>query len=377
MKAAVASGTGQFGIRDVTLRKPCADEVLVRLDAAAMCITDTLSLDGHGLTPFPLIPGHSATGVVEQAGTAVRRVRAGDRVVVVGSAQCGNCYYCVRHSPGACEQILGGMVRPIGVDETGVTVHADGGVATLAEQMIYRESNVVAVQSDSPPEHLAMLGCGIVSGLGAVIEVAQVQPGDSVAVVGCGHLGLWMIQAARLAGAGTVFAVEPTESRRLLAGRLGADVTIDPADGNPVDAVKELTDGRGVDVALEAAGQTAAMEQAFAMTRGGGTVVPTGMESPTATVTLPGYDFAIGSKRILSSQTGGGDIVDMIPRFAALLGAGRLSPADIVTDVYSLDEIDTAVEDMRNRKGITGIVRMSTTTSSLSTSTTTLMTGRS
>ncbi|MFC9980932.1 zinc-binding dehydrogenase [Gordonia sp. NPDC127522] len=358
MRAAVVPDTGRLEVATVSLRAIQADEVLVRLDAAAMCITDTLSLDGSGLTPFPLIPGHSATGLVVEAGSGTERVSVGDRVVIVGSVQCRRCYYCSHGSPGACEQIYGGMNREIGVDRDGNTIHADGGVATLAEAMIYRESNVVVVDSSADPRHLAMLGCGIVSGLGAVLDVAQMEPGDSVTVVGCGHLGLWMIQAARLVGAGQIIAVEPIEERRMLAARFGATDLVDPADGDPVEAVRALTEGRGTDVALEAAGRTAAMEQAFAMTRGGGTMVPTGMESPTATVTLHGYEFAIGSKRILSSQTGGGDIIDMIPRFARLMDDGRLDPAAMVTDVYDLDDIATAFEDLRNRKGITGIVRL-------------------
>lgn len=360
MKAVVVPEAGRLEVIDVTLRAPEAGEVHVHLDAAAMCITDTLSVGGDGLTPFPLIPGHSATGTVVAVGPDTTRVAAGDRVIVVGSAQCTHCYYCEHDAPGACEQIFDGMSRVIGTDSDGRAVHADGGVATMAEEMIYRESNVVVVSSAADPKHLAMLGCGIVSGLGAVFDVAQVRAGDSVAVLGCGHLGLWMIQAAVLAGAGQIIAVEPIESRRLLAGELGATDLVDPEESDPVAQVKALTDGRGVDVALEAAGRTAAMEQAFAMTRGGGTVVPTGMESPSATVTLHGYEFAIGSKRILSSQTGGGDIISMIPRFAEMLDTGALNPSAIVTDVYEMADIETAFDDMRNRKGITGIVRLNT-----------------
>ena len=171
-------------------------------------------------------------------------------------------------------------------------------------------------------EHLSLLGCGVTAGVGAVLNLAEVQAGASVAVVGCGALGLWMIQGARVAGATTIVAVEPRAERRELARAVGATHALDPADGDPVAAVKALTGGRGADYVLEAAGPPEAMAQALAMTRPAGTMVPAGWETLSSTVTLPAVDFAVGGKRIQSCQYGGAHIRRDIPRFAGMLEAG-------------------------------------------------------
>lgn len=357
-RAVVATEPDVFALRDVVLRSPERDEVVVELRASAMCVTDALGLRGHGLTPFPLIPGHSAVGTVIAAGRAVSRVAAGDTVAITGTAQCGTCYFCRHGSPSACEQILGGMSRSVGVLDDGSVVHVDGGIGTMAEHMLYRECNVVAIGDlDVPDEHLAMLGCGISSGVGAVLEVASVRTGDSVAVSGCGPLGLWMVQAAALAGADPIVAIEPDPRRRTVALAVGATHATPP--GEPArELIRELTEGRGVDVSFEAAGSTAVMEESFALARNGGTVIPTGMESPSASVTLNGYEYALNAKRILSSQTGGGDIVHTIPRFARLLGQGALDASPVHSRSYPLSDFAGALRDAVAHDVLTGVVVM-------------------
>ncbi|MFC5946860.1 zinc-binding dehydrogenase [Pseudonocardia lutea] len=356
--AMIAAGSGGIAQTTLLLREPGPGELTVRLDAAALCTTDLFSTDGLGLTPRPFVPGHAATGVVEEVGLGTG-LRPGTRVVVVGSAQCGRCRACLRGSPGACDDIWDGMGRAVGTlaDDPTVTVHADGGVGTWAQTMLYRESNVVAIKSDAPPSHLAMLGCGITSGLGAVLEVGRVRAGDTVAVLGCGHLGLWMIAGAVLAGAERIIAVEPRAERRTVAAELGATDVVDRIE-DVVARILDLTGGRGVDVALEAVGSTAAMEQAFAVTRRGGTVVPTGMVPPDEPVRLPGLEFAIGSRRIASSQTGGGDIHRTVPHYAALLDKGVLRPELFVTSVRPLAEVEAGLAGVRDRTGITSVITM-------------------
>jgi S-(hydroxymethyl)glutathione dehydrogenase/alcohol dehydrogenase len=222
--------------------------------------------------------------------------------------------------------------------------------------MVYRESHVAAVDTDLPPEQLCLLGCGVTSGLGAVFNIARVQPGSSVAILGCGHLGLWMVQAARAAGAAQIVAVEPLAQRRALAGRLGATELVDPADGDPVEQVKELTAGRGADHVLEAAGPVAAMEQGFLMTRPGGVFVPTGVETMTATVTLPAVEFALAAREIRGSQTGGSHILRDIPRFARMLERGDVDAGPIVTRTWRLDEVNEALAAARAKDVLTGVI---------------------
>jgi S-(hydroxymethyl)glutathione dehydrogenase/alcohol dehydrogenase len=226
----------------------------------------------------------------------------------------------------------------------------------FAQANVFRESQIVPIDSDLPAEHLCLLGCGITSGLGAVFNVAEVAPGSSVAILGCGHLGLWMVQAARVAGAAPIIAVEPIAQRRAVAAELGATHVVDPADGDPVEQVRALTEGRGPDYTLEAAGSTLAMEQAVAMVRGAGTMVATGMERPDSTVTLSAIDFAISGKRMLSSQTGGSHIRRDVPRFTGMLERGEIDAAPIVTRLFGLDEINDAVAAARAREVLTGVI---------------------
>jgi Zn-dependent alcohol dehydrogenase len=345
-------------VEEVDLRAPGAGEAQVRIEAASFCITDALAMGGFTFAQPPFISGHSAVGVVEAVGEGVATVEVGQRVVVAGSTECGTCYWCVRNQPAACEQIFGGMIPPrlVATDADGTEVTADGGAGVFAERNVLREVQLVAVDSDLPAEHLCMLGCGITSGLGAVLNVARVEAGSSVAIAGCGHLGLWMVQGARLAGASQIIAVDPIAERREVARELGATDLVDPGDGDPVEQVRALTEGRGADYAFEAAGTTTAMEQAVAWTRAAGTMVATGMERPDSTVTLSAIDFAISGKRFLSSQSGGGHIRRDVPRFARMLARGEIDPRPIASRLFGLDEINDAVRAARNRTVLTGVV---------------------
>ena len=359
MRAAILEAIGRpLVVEDVELRDPGPHEVVVRIAAIDVCITDALSARGDVAAAPPTILGHAAAGVVEETGAHVTRVRIGDRVVVAGTPECGECFYCVRDRPDQCAEMLGGIVPPrvVATRADGQAVHADGGVGAFAERMVLREAGVVAVDSDLPDEHLSLLGCGVTSGVGAVLNLAEVQAGTSVAVVGTGALGLWMIQGARVAGAATIVAVEPRAERRELALAVGATHAVDPGTGDPVEQVKELTGGRGADYVLEAAGPPTAMAQALAMTRPAGTMVPAGWETLSSTVTLPAVDFAIAGKRIQSCQFGGAHIRRDIPRFAAMMAAGLLDPAPLVSRRFSLDEVDAALAAALDRELVTGVI---------------------
>jgi S-(hydroxymethyl)glutathione dehydrogenase/alcohol dehydrogenase len=343
-------------------------EVIVRVEATAVCITDVLSAQGHVAAQPPALLGHAGAGVVEEVGASVTAVEPGDRVVITGTPECGVCYWCVRDQPAECAEMLGGIfpTRHIAARANGDLVAADGGIGTWAERTKLRDIGVVRVDADLPMEHLCLLGCGVTAGLGAVFNVGEVEPGSSVAVVGCGHLGLWMIQAATIAGATQIIAVESRAERRELAGKLGATDLVDPAAGDSIEQVRALTGGRGVDFGFEAAGPPEAMQEAFQMTRPSGTFVPAGWTNLAATVTLSAVDFAIGGRKIHSCQYGGAHIRRDIPRFAQMLEAGLVDAKPIVSRTYPLDEVNEAMRAAEERAVLTGVITPQATAASAS-----------
>jgi S-(hydroxymethyl)glutathione dehydrogenase / alcohol dehydrogenase len=342
-------------VEEVTPVPPGPGDVVVRMSASALCFTDCLNQRGtRGLArSLPTILGHAAVGVVARCGESVTHVRAGDRVVVPGTPECGRCHWCRRGRPDQCEHLA--------LAPSVVATRSDGGevrclLGTYAEEIRVVGSWVFPLESSLDDVTLSLLGCGVTSGLGAVFNVAQVQPGASVAVVGCGHLGLWMVQGARLAGAERIIAVEPLSDRLELALALGATDAVNPAERDAVEAVRELTEGRGADYALEASGWPEAAEQAFLMAARAGTVVFTGVLSQKATVTFNQVELALRGRTLLSCQNGRCRMSRDIPRYVELLERGEVDAQPIITGRYGLAEINDALEAAASRRGLTGVI---------------------
>ena len=356
MRAALRTGYGRpLLVEELVPVPPGKADVVVRMSASAHCFTDCLNQRGTRGLPrtLPTILGHAAVGVVAACGSEVTHVREGDRVLVPGTPECGRCHWCRRGRPDQCEHL---MLAPVPV-----ATRADGSdvtclLGTYAEEIRIVGSWVFPLESSLDDETLSLLGCGVTSGLGAVFNVAGVQPGTSVAVVGCGHLGLWMVQAARLAGAGPIIAVEPLAERIETARALGATHFVNPADGDPVARVRELTEGRGVDYALEASGFPEAQEEAFLMAQRGGTVVFTGVFSQNATITFNQVEMALRGRTLLSAQNGRCQMRRDIPRYVGLLEDGQLDAAPIITGRYRLADINDALEAAAARRGLTGVI---------------------
>lgn len=356
MRAALLTEYGRpLVVEELDPVAPGPGDVVVRMAASALCFTDCLNQRGtRGLRrTLPTILGHAAVGVVAACGSEVTHVREGDRVVVPGTPECGRCHWCARGRPDQCEHLA---LPPVTVAR-----RADGSevtclLGTYSEEIRIVGSWVFPLQSSLDDETLSLLGCGITSGLGAVFNVAEVRPGSSVAVVGCGHLGLWMIQGARLAGAERIIAVEPLADRLEVARTLGATHFVNPADGDPVGAVRELTEGRGVDYALEASGLPEAQEHAFLMAQRAGTVVFTGVFSQSATVTFNQVEMALRGRTLLSCQNGRCQMRRDIPRYVGLLEDGRINAAPIITGRHRLEHINDALEAAAARRGLTGVI---------------------
>jgi S-(hydroxymethyl)glutathione dehydrogenase/alcohol dehydrogenase len=238
----------------------------------------------------------------------------------------------------------------------GDVVNAAGNVGGYSEMMNVTANQVWAIESDLPDEWLGCLGCGITTGLGSVFHVAKVQPGQSVAVVGLGHLGLWMTQAAKVAGARKIIAVDPIGWRRELAGELGATHTVDPSAEDSVAAVQKLTEGRGADVVMEAATVTDAVREAVLMSRRAGTVVLSSVQSATAEVTLPQAFIAVMSRAIISTQNGNVHMGGDLPRFIKMMEDGVVTAEPIVTTRYSLDDINDALHASDEKRDLSGVI---------------------
>jgi S-(hydroxymethyl)glutathione dehydrogenase/alcohol dehydrogenase len=230
------------------------------------------------------------------------------------------------------------------------------GCGTFAEAMVVHEASLVPVETDLADEELALLGCGVTTGVGAALNTAQVAPGSSVAVIGCGGVGQSVIQGARIAGAAIIIAIDPVAGRREASVKAGATDALDPADGDPVEQVRALTDGRGADYTFEVVGRTELMVQAFDMARAEGTVTLVGMPPIDATLSLPALRAIFSGKRLAGSVVGGSQILRDFPRFIRLAESGRLDLGSMVSQRISLEEINDGIDLLTRAEGVRTVV---------------------
>jgi S-(hydroxymethyl)glutathione dehydrogenase/alcohol dehydrogenase len=359
MRAALLTAFKQpFVVEDIDYLDPAPGRVLIRTGASPFCSTDCVNWRGElGKVP-PTILGHASMGEVIEVGPLVANLRPGQRVIVPGTSECGVCFYCAIGRPDQCSETFdrNGIWPHVANRRDGTPVNAAGNVGGYAEAMNVTANQVFPVETDLPDEWLSLLGCGITTGLGAVFNVARVQPGSSVAVVGLGHLGQWMVQAAKVAAARRIIAVDPIASRRELAGSLGATDLVDPAVEDPVVQVQRLTEGRGADYVLEAATLATAQAQAIMMSRRAGTVVLTSVERADATVTVSQVAIAVQSRAILSAQNGNVRMRHDLPRFIRMMEDGLVTPEPIITRRYRLDEIDEALHASAEKRDLSGVI---------------------
>lgn len=357
MRVAVAYEPGQpLAVEDLAVPAVGPRDVLVRIAASGICHTDLNVIEGLSPLPLPIVPGHEACGVVEEVGPDVRRVRVGDRVVASVSPACGSCWWCLNGMSNHCE--LGPTVRqtPRVRLGDGRSAPAVCGCGSFAEAMVVDEASVVAVESDLPDEELALIGCGVTTGLGAVFNTAGVTPASSVAVIGCGGVGQAVVQGARIAGAATVVAVDPAAERRAASLRVGATHAVDPAEADPVEQVRAATAGRGADFTFEVVGRPELIVQAYDMARVEGTVTLVGMPAVGDTVTLPALSAVFSGKRLAGSAVGGSQILRDIPRYVRLAEVGTLDLGSLVSRRIKLDEINDGIAGLHRAEGIRTVI---------------------
>jgi S-(hydroxymethyl)glutathione dehydrogenase / alcohol dehydrogenase len=343
MRAALLlDGSDQLVLDDVELAAPSGREVLLRVEACGLGHSDLHCVDGTLVRPRPQLLGHEAVGVVEAIGDQVSSVRVGDRVVtclVNGCESCANCLagqpvLCTR--PEASRRPAGGAARVTTADGRAVTTM--GNVGSLAERVLMDERGLIPIDDDVPAPLAAILGCAVVTGLGAVFNVAQVRAGETVAVIGCGGVGLNVIQGARIAGARRIVAVDVSAEKLERAGRLGATDLVDASDGDPVSAVRALTGG-GVDHAFEVVGRPATAAQAFGMAANGRRAYVVGVMADDAEVTIPAVGLRRGTSLVGVFMGGGRPRVE-IPRYVELWRRGLLDLESMVSRHLSLDEVN-------------------------------------
>jgi S-(hydroxymethyl)glutathione dehydrogenase / alcohol dehydrogenase len=357
VRAAVAYEAGQpVVLEDLPLPPLGPRDVLVRVAASGICHTDLAAIDGTTPTPFPFVPGHEGCGVVESIGADVRRVGVGSRVLASVSPACGSCWWCLNSMSNQCE--LGEKIRaaPRWALKNGHTATALCGCGTFAEVMVVDEASVVAVETDLPDEQLALLGCGVTTGVGAALNTAGVTPGSSVAVVGCGGVGQSVIQGARIAGAATIIGIDPVFGRRQASLTVGATHVIDPLDSDPVEQVRALTQGRGVDYSFEVVGRVELIQQAYDMARRSGTVTLVGMPPMDATWTVSAFGTIFSGKRLAGSVMGGAQILRDFPRFIRLAEAGRLDLGSLVSNRIKLDEVNEGIAGVNRAEGVRTVI---------------------
>ena len=341
MKAAVFREVNKpMEIEDITISKPGPREVLIRTKAAGICHSDMHFFNGSYPGKLPMVLGHESAGVVEQVGSDVHYVKPGDHVITCLSVFCGHCDQCLTGHLSLCqepEMSRGKEEEPrISHNDQPLTPFAQLG--SFAEMMLVHEHALVKVREDMPMDRAALIGCGVTTGIGAVIHTASVEPGSTVAVIGCGGIGLSAINGAALAGASRIIAVDMVASKLELARKFGATDLVDASDGEAIENVRELTGG-GVHYSFEAIGLKATAEQAFRMLRPGGTATVIGMIPPGQMVELHGVDF-LAEKKIQGSMMGSNRFRVDMPRFVDFYLQGKLHLDDMISNRIALSDIN-------------------------------------
>jgi S-(hydroxymethyl)glutathione dehydrogenase / alcohol dehydrogenase len=336
-----------LSVEEVTPNPPGPRDALVRISASGVCHSDLSVINGTLPFPPPCILGHEGAGVVEEVGNQVTTVKKGDRVIAAFVPACGSCWHCLRDRTHLCDDAFAAATTPRATRPDGTPVTTMTGLGTFAETMTVGEAALVKVETDLPDEQLALIGCGVTTGMGAALNTAKVEPGSSVAVIGCGGVGQAVIQGARIAGAARIFAIDPVELKRKAAEQLGAPDLIDPAQGDPVGQVQALTGGRGADYAFEVIGLPDTILQAWNTARRGGTVVVVGAPRMDATVTFPAFGLFYDEKRLLGCIYGSAQVKRDFPRFIALTETGRLDLGSMVSRRIGLDEVNDAFRAMQ------------------------------
>jgi S-(hydroxymethyl)glutathione dehydrogenase/alcohol dehydrogenase len=349
---------GSFSVEELSIDAPSKGELKIRMKATGICHSDLSVIDGRLPLPLPCVIGHEGAGIVEEVGEGVTRFVAGDHVVLSYIPACGECSACHNHRPHLCSsgtmtgKMLDGTAR---VHCRGEDINVMQFLGCMAEYAVIPETSAVKIDKDIPLDKAALVGCAVMTGVGAAINTAKIEPGSSVVIFGCGGIGLSIIQGAKLAGANKIIAIDIADNKLEMAQHFGATHLINSERDAPVEAVHEIT-GEGADYAFEAVGIPQLMEQAYEAVRRGGTAIIVGIAALTDTVSYNAMVLAASAKTIKGCIYGDANPPVDFPRLLDLYKSGKLNLDDMVSRTYSIDEAPQAFEDMKNNANARGVI---------------------
>lgn len=350
MKAAVLYGFGEpVKVEDVELAPPKDNEVKVKIVATGVCHSDLSVKDGKLPLPPPLILGHEAAGIVQEVGPGVGKVKEGDHVIVNWIPYCGDCWFCAHDEPIHCLVASSryGMMRDgttrLAIGDTSIS---HGIAATFAEEAVLHENGVVKIDDDVPLEVAALVGCGVTTGVGAVINTTKVPKGARVAVVGCGGVGINVIQGARIAGASKIIAVDVVPSKLEQAKKFGATDTVNAKEGSPAQAVQDLTDGVGADFVFEVIGNVNTIQQSIDMTRRGGYTVLVGVAPFSDQLSINPAIQTLSGRSIIGCYFGSTIPERDFPKMIQFWRDGKLDLEGLISARGGIEDINSAFEAM-------------------------------
>jgi Zn-dependent alcohol dehydrogenase len=358
MKAAVLYGFGQpLVVEDIEIDAPKEGEIKVKLAACAICHSDIHAIEGAWGGSLPVVYGHEAAGVVDEVGAGVVRVAPGDQVVVTLIRSCGRCYHCARGDLHICESTFALDAESRLRTRDGDTVRHGIKTGAFAEYVIVDQSQAIPVPEEVPLDSASLLACGVITGLGAVVNTAGVEAGSSVVVIGSGGVGLNSIQGAMLCGAHPIIAADLLDTKLEAARKFGASHTINLSQTDaPENLVREYTSGRGADYVFITVGSGEAVEQGMTMTRRGGAVVVVGMPPSGVKAAFEVESLAYDSRRILGSNMGSARPGVDIPYLVRLYLSGRLKLDELITARYPLQGINEAISAVKQGKALRNVI---------------------
>jgi S-(hydroxymethyl)glutathione dehydrogenase/alcohol dehydrogenase len=357
MKAAVLHAPNQpLTIEDVAIERPKGREVVLRTAFAGLCHSDLHFIEGLYPAPTPCVLGHESSAVVEAVGDDVSYVKPGDHVITCLSVFCGTCPQCLTGHPNLCENTDVKMAAGQAKRMTWKGQHLNQmfNLSSFGEQMLVHENAMVKIDDDIPLDRAALVGCGVMTGVGAVFNAAKVEPGATVAVIGCGGIGLSAVNGAALAGAERIIAIDTVASKLDLARELGATDVIQVGNADPVEQVKELTKG-GVHYSFEALGTKKTAEQSFEMLRPGGTATIIGMVPFGLKIELHGFDF-LRDRKIQGTSMGGNRFRVDMPRLLSLWKQGRLKLDHLISGRIRLDQINEGFAALKSAQPVRQLI---------------------